>query len=36
MIFALKPECRRLTGLDPADERAIRTHAEFIARLLVP
>lgn len=36
MIFALKPECRRLTGLDPADERAVKAHADFIARLLVP
>jgi hypothetical protein len=36
LIFALKPECRRLTGLDPADERAVDAHAEFIARLLVP
>jgi AcrR family transcriptional regulator len=35
-IFALRPECRRLTGLDPAEERAIEAHAEFVARLLVP
>ena len=36
MIFAIRPECRRLTGLDPADEQVIETHAEFMARLLVP
>ena len=36
MIFAIRPECRRLTGVDPADERVIATHAEFMARLLVP
>jgi AcrR family transcriptional regulator len=36
MIFALKPECRRLTGLDAGDPRAVEAHAEFVARLLVP
>jgi AcrR family transcriptional regulator len=36
MMFALRPECRRLTGLDPADARVIETHADFVARLLVP
>jgi AcrR family transcriptional regulator len=36
MIFAIRPECRRLTGLDPADEQVIGMHAEFMARLLVP
>ena len=36
MIFAIRPECRRLTGLDPADKQVIETHAEFMARLLVP
>jgi TetR/AcrR family transcriptional regulator len=36
MIFAIRPECRRLTGLDPADGQVIETHAEFMARLLVP
>lgn len=36
MMFVLRPECRRLTGLDPADARVIEAHAEFIARLLVP
>ncbi len=36
MIFAIRPECRRLTGLDPADEQVIEAHAEFMARLLLP
>src|SRR5262249_49705895 len=36
MIFAIRPECRRLTGLDPADEQVIETHAEFMAPLLGP
>jgi TetR/AcrR family transcriptional regulator len=36
LIFAVAPECRRLTGLDPATEDAIETHAEYVARLLVP
>jgi AcrR family transcriptional regulator len=35
-IFALAPECRRLTGLDPETEEAVETHADFVARLLVP
>jgi len=36
MIFAIRPECRRLTGMDPADEQVVEVHAEFVARLLVP
>lgn len=36
MIFALRPECQRLTGLDPADERAVDAHADLIAALLIP
>lgn len=36
LIFAIRPECRRLTGVDPAEERVIARHAEFMARLLVP
>ena len=36
LIFAVAPECRRLTGLDPATREAIDRHAEFVARLLVP
>jgi AcrR family transcriptional regulator len=36
ILFAVAPECRRLTGLDPASEQAVETHANFVARLLVP
>ena len=36
MIFAIRPECRRLTGLDPGDAPFVEKHAEFMARLLVP
>jgi len=36
LIFAVAPECRRLTGLDPESEAAIEAHADFVARLLVP
>jgi len=36
IIFAVAPECRRLTGLDPETEAAVEAHAEFVARLLVP
>jgi len=36
LMFAVAPECRRLTGLDPEDERTIDAHAEFVARLLFP
>ena len=36
LIFAVAPECLRLTGLDPQTERAVETHAELVARLLVP
>jgi len=36
VIFAVAPECRRLTGLDPTSEAAIEAHADFVASLLVP
>jgi AcrR family transcriptional regulator len=36
LIFAVAPECRRLTGLDPESEAAVEAHADFVARLLVP
>jgi AcrR family transcriptional regulator len=36
LIFAVAPECRRLTGLDPTNSAAIDAHAELVARLLVP
>ncbi len=36
LIFAVAPECRRLTGLDPETRRAVEAHAEFVAQFLVP
>lgn len=36
LIFAVAPECRRLTGLDPTTEAAIEKHADFVAHMLVP
>jgi AcrR family transcriptional regulator len=36
LIFAVAPECRRLTGLDPETKEVVAAHAEFVARLLVP
>ncbi len=36
LIFAVAPECRRLTGLNPARKQAIEAHAEFVSRLFVP
>lgn len=36
LMFAVAPECRRLTGLNPARKQAIEAHAEFIARLFLP
>lgn len=36
LLFAVAPECRRLTGLDPGSDETVETHAEFVARLLVP
>lgn len=36
MIFAIRPECKRLTGVDPLAEDSVERHAEFMARLLVP
>lgn len=35
-IFALAPECKRLTGFNPMTKQAIETHAEFVANLLLP
>lgn len=35
LLFAVAPECRRLTGLDPARDEVIEAHADFVARLLV-
>jgi AcrR family transcriptional regulator len=36
LIFAVAPECRRLTGLDPESAKTIEAHANFVAHLLVP
>jgi len=36
LMFAVAPECRRLTGLDPRTAQAVETHADYVARLLVP
>jgi TetR/AcrR family transcriptional regulator len=36
LMFALAPECARLTGLDPRSPEVIEAHAEMLARLLVP
>ena len=36
IIFAVAPECRRLTGLDPTTDEAVEAHADFVARMLVP
>lgn len=36
VIFAVAPECQRLTGVDPRKRDAIETHADVVARLLVP
>lgn len=36
LMFAVGPECQRLTGRDPARRPAIEAHAEFVARLFVP
>ncbi len=36
LIFAVAPECRELTGVDPAHAAAIDRHADLMARLFVP
>jgi AcrR family transcriptional regulator len=36
LMFAVRPVCRRLTGIDPRKKEVIEAHAEFIAGLLVP
>jgi TetR/AcrR family transcriptional regulator len=35
LIFAMGPECRALTGLNPKTKKAIESHADYVARLLV-
>lgn len=36
LMFAVAPECRRLTGVDPAAVAAVDRHADLLARLLIP
>jgi AcrR family transcriptional regulator len=36
LIFAVAPACRRTTGLDPRRRDAVETHADYVARLMVP
>ena len=36
LIFAVAPNCRRLTGLDPRKREAVEAHADFVANLMVP
>ncbi len=36
LIFAMAPECRALTGMNPKTTKAIESHAEYVARLLLP
>jgi len=36
VIFAVAPEVRRLTGVDPTKRDAVERHADVVARLLVP
>jgi TetR/AcrR family transcriptional regulator len=36
LMFAVAPECRRLTGLDPTNEDVVEAHANLVARLMVP
>ena len=35
LMFAVAPECVRLTGVDPRSPEAIEAHAEMLARFLV-
>jgi len=36
LIFAVAPECRLLTGLNPTTKAAIERHADFVAQMFVP
>lgn len=36
LIFAVAPECRQLTGIDPMKKAAVERHADLVARLIVP
>lgn len=35
LIFAVAPECKRLTGLNPMTDDAIERHADFVAHMFV-
>lgn len=35
LIFAVAPECRQLTGVDPLKKEIVERHADFVARLLI-
>jgi AcrR family transcriptional regulator len=36
LIFAIGPNCRRLSALDPKKPDAIEAHANFVAQMIVP
>ena len=36
LMFAVAPECQRLTGLDPKSPAVIEAHTEMLVHLLVP
>lgn len=36
LIFAVAPECQRLTGIDPQSTDAIEAHADFVSGLILP
>jgi AcrR family transcriptional regulator len=36
LIFAMAPECRRLSGRDPTDSKMVAAHADALVRLLLP
>ncbi len=36
LMFAVGPECRRLTGLNTARKQVVEAHADFVSRLFVP
>ncbi|MEO0963064.1 MAG: TetR/AcrR family transcriptional regulator [Pseudomonadota bacterium] len=35
LIFAVAPECRQLTGIDPLKKETVERHADFVARLII-
>jgi AcrR family transcriptional regulator len=36
LLFAVGPECRRLTGLNATRKQTIEAHADFVSRMFVP